>query len=74
MWIYLLLNVTEEDLNAISISYPCVIDRVILRLQCVREFYMVVICQAAVIVDLTLGPVIQHLNEYIVEPFFLRYE
>ena len=47
---------------------------VIITLQSVWAFHMVVIFQAAVIVDLTLGPVIQHLNEYIVEPFFLRYE
>ena len=43
---------------------------VIITLQSVWAFHMVVIFQAAVIVDLTLGPVIQHLNEYIVEPFF----
>ena len=43
---------------------------VIITLQSAWAFHMVVIFQAAVIVDLTLGPVIQHLNEYIVEPFF----
>ena len=47
---------------------------VIITLQSVRAFHMAVTFQAAVIVDLTLGPVIQHLNEYIVEPFFLRYD
>ena len=43
---------------------------VIITLQSVWAFHMVAIFQAAVIVDLTLGPVIQHINEYIVEPFF----
>ena len=37
---------------------------VIITLQSAWAFHMVVIFQAAVIVDLTLGPVIQHLNEY----------